>query len=475
MRKTRYSLLSLVTVTLSLLFLNASSDKAWSPTEEMLYERQMATAENLVTGDIIVTGGTQGIDPKDSEIFNRDKVWITAGGGTAAHCLSVNSLKSGKVLIAGYYQRASIFDPLLGNWGDTGLRPEKKSCEDSVVLSDGRVFFAGGQDENALSSDTANIYDPENDTWTSLGPWATLPEKDLLVSLPSGNIFVVSGAYDAPSEIMIFKPAENVWINASQMIVPTSVRHTALLKTGGIFAAGVTRQNDPDAWEVEIYNHERDIWQQILSYNINQYLPPILMTSGKLLFADGFNTPTVLFDSEKNIWESLGVPGADGCVPEGVTARALRPDGSVLFAGGAYDPLKDPQCAGASNKSFIYESGSPGWCKVCKRNGNCITMMEGLPCDDGDPATTTDHCDGKGSCVSTQWPSDGGSDIGPDAGDVDIDGGEADTGSVDVLGGESPDDAATHDAGQLDGNLKQDTNVEITVNAPGCGCTTVGL
>ncbi|MBI5526532.1 MAG: hypothetical protein HY897_09365 [Deltaproteobacteria bacterium] len=117
-------------------------------------------------------------------------------------------------------------------------------------------------------------------------------------------------------------------------------------------------------------------------------------------------------------------------------------------------------------------------------------MNEGVFCDDGDPATTEDHCDGKGNCVTGPWDVgvDGGFDgAGDDVAEAGFDG-EAGGGEAELDGGAEMEDAATGDAdaeavhdaaltpdAQTDAGARAaDSGQEVIIEPAGCGCAQVG-
>src|SRR5579864_1849041 len=95
-----------------------------------------------------------------------------------------------------------------GTWLRLADAPNAPLYYASAVLMDGRVFVAGGEYNNNARADldTAEIYDPIANNWTSIAPpagWANIGDAPCCV-LPNGNILV--GSIDN-TQTAIYNPA----------------------------------------------------------------------------------------------------------------------------------------------------------------------------------------------------------------------------------------------------------------------------
>jgi WD40 repeat protein len=106
-------------------------------------------------------------------------------------------LPNGKVLAAGYPDGISavlleLYDPETGVWTVNG-RLNSMSFGTATLLPDGRVLFAGGFDAAGLSTDHAELYDPDAGTSTSLPNLKTPRQGHTATLLADGKVLVAAG------------------------------------------------------------------------------------------------------------------------------------------------------------------------------------------------------------------------------------------------------------------------------------------
>ena len=89
-------------------------------------------------------------------------------------------LANGKVLVAGGddpneqgLASAEIYDPATNKWTSTGSMLTPRVARGAVVLKDGRVLVTGGGEGRNL----AEIYDPPSGAWHPTGNMTTAREK----------------------------------------------------------------------------------------------------------------------------------------------------------------------------------------------------------------------------------------------------------------------------------------------------------
>jgi hypothetical protein len=410
-----------------------------------------------------------------------------------------------------------LYGPQGNSWAPTSPAVEEKISERTLVaLHDGRVLGVGGcgyekedPDSIVCGTKTAEIYDPLSDEWTPTGPMLVGRVGLCAVLLPSKKVLVFggteeSGKYVDSTATELYDPTTGAWSRTGDMVKPRYSVHGVVLPNGKVVAisgryllSGMVGREVPN---VEIYDPETETWTEMLTYAAGPYedfwfLPsvPVLLPSGKVLFMyrPGYG---ILYDPEENVLTEVinGIVN-EQCGPIGFSS-VLLPNGNVLMVGGyvAYDYACEywkcsPPCLDFKD-IFEYEGGTPSWCSVPTGYGTYTIMNEGLSCDDGDPNTTDDHCDGKGNCVAGPW--DAGVDAGADAETTDtemldtgwLDAGE--DGGTDVgidTGADAGADAWLEDGPDRDdartsrNGSSSDASVEVVVYAPGCGCAQVGM
>jgi len=185
-------------------------DKAtWGGTGSMAATRFKHAAVRLVSGEVLVVGGTSTEPSNDraltsAEIFNPvTGTWRTVGSmATGRELVKAVLLPNGKVLAvggsAGHFGKykalasAEIYDPKSERWISTGALAEARTFT-MTLLDDGRVLVAGGARPFTSALSTAEIYDPTSGTWSEAGAMKTPRWNHRAVLLPNGDVLVVGG------------------------------------------------------------------------------------------------------------------------------------------------------------------------------------------------------------------------------------------------------------------------------------------
>ncbi|BDI28857.1 hypothetical protein CCAX7_009080 [Capsulimonas corticalis] len=294
-----------------------------------------------------------------------------------------------------------------GTWSTLASMHDTRLYGSSGVMSDGRVFIAGG--EYGSGGSTAEVYDPVANTWTMTPSSGQSFSDSVSTVLPNGNVLVgpvgpsvsggtvifswvtntwsagptyVRGGYqDEASWVKLpdssvltidpfgqnserYIPSQNRWVDDS--VVPVAMYDTTLseigaavlLPTGKAFFLGdtghtalytPTGNTNPGSWAAG-----PDIPNGLGTADA----PAAMMVNGSVLCAVGpkatYNGPTTLceYNPYTNAFTVIGGPtgATDNVAPYGVRMLDL-PDGSVLYANGGsrlytYRP-SDPQIASA--------------------------------------------------------------------------------------------------------------------------------
>lgn len=140
---------------------------SWSSTGSLGTARFQHTATLLNSGQVLVAGGSNGINPLSSaELYDpATGTWAATGSmGTARFSHTATLLPSGKVLVAGGtnsskpLSSAELYDPVAESWIGTGSLGTARQSHTATLLHSGKVLVAGGTNGNDLSS--AELYDP---------------------------------------------------------------------------------------------------------------------------------------------------------------------------------------------------------------------------------------------------------------------------------------------------------------------------
>lgn len=238
-----------------------------------------------------------------------------------------------------------------GTWQP--LSPMKNTREyfASAVLADGRVFVAGGEYSDGGSDvDTAEMYDPVWDWWTSLptpagwsnigdAPCSVLPDGRLIL----GNIFT--------NETAIYDPVSNTWSKAANKQDRSAEETWTLLPDETVLSVECT--NHPHA---EKYLAAADQWVdagtlpvELVQASSTEIGPAILLPDGRVfaLGATGhtaFYTPPALASQPGTWMQGPDIPLDDQGRPMKAkdAPACLLPNGKILVtAGPAGDGTND--------------------------------------------------------------------------------------------------------------------------------------
>jgi hypothetical protein len=145
-------------------------------------QRTFATAAQLIDGTVIVVGGygyNNFTGPTSTDLYDpsKDNATCLAAGCTAwtagpplysDHCHhTMTTLKNGLLLVVGgqcvptaSVQTSELYDPIAKRWLPTASLQEARGYHVAVLLADGRVMVAGGEQAGGGISITTEIYTP---------------------------------------------------------------------------------------------------------------------------------------------------------------------------------------------------------------------------------------------------------------------------------------------------------------------------
>ena len=218
------------------------------------------TATLLPNGAVFLTSFIRAgvFDPTRGTFSTTFRMYPTRLGHTAT------LLKDGRVLIVGgnifggkwLLGQNLIYDPSTDALSEAGNLQFDRRNHKAVLLQDGRVLIAGGYDADLDRVLTAEIYDPETNTFSAAGTSAMNPMAALL--LPSGRVFFIH--YDN-GNISFFDPDTQVFSPPTgHSIGPSRYGATVtLLDDGRVVIAGGLKWNDGS------HSHE-SITDQILIF-----------------------------------------------------------------------------------------------------------------------------------------------------------------------------------------------------------------
>ncbi|WP_309896748.1 kelch repeat-containing protein [Archangium sp.] len=374
------------------------ASSTWSPAGTLTLARQAHTATLLPSGKVLVVGGETSNGHTDTaELHDPEhNSWSLAGAtsqkrsyNTATLLLSNKVLVVGGQNLNGAQKTVDLYDPDpapgSASWSPATRLIEHRHSHTAVRLASGKVLVAGGSAGGALK--TTELYDPTTDTCIagtcSVGTWKAGPSMQTAryghtaTELPNGKILVVGGkvgGQKAPLPVTseftataeLYDPSNDTWTSAGTLASARGY-HTATLVAGKVLVAG---GRGPGSGEgvvlstVEVYDPDpktgsttgswstTDSMLQVRANHAAVYSNPLR----KVLVLGGTSPGVVLATAD--LYDSCGV----------LTCNT-------------------PQCYREADTSCT--------------NGTCSykPLSAGTPCDDGNPGTLGDTCDGAGTCT----------------------------------------------------------------------------
>ena len=321
----------------------------------------------LTDGEVLRVGGEE---PSLYDPATNAWTQATTGGvvpttgptvGLAAECCQTVRLADGRVMAIGA-SLAWIYDPTDNSWSPAAAPLTERSPDTMTValLPDGNVLVAGGSANlNGAEgpSNSAEIYDPESDTWTPTQPMITRRRDALSAPLGNGDVLVAGGCSTyclgsstnegvlrvepykyALATAEVYDPASELWRSVAPMGVPRErdCCRATVLPEERVLVTGAAEEGQPASTTMETYSVEREEWAVAGSMPGDRTgYSATLLPSGRVLLAGGGTLSTDLdlveaYEPSTGSFTTL----APMNTPRYQQAAILLSDGKVLVAGG---------------------------------------------------------------------------------------------------------------------------------------------
>jgi hypothetical protein len=310
----------------------------------------------LGNGQVLAVTGvhvTTNLD-KSAELYNPPTgTWTLTGTPAMYHeGGSVTLLANGQVLLAGgddpfnFYPpaltaTAELYNPATGQWTMTGSMPSVRRDQTAVLLPNGEVLVAGGEDSSSASIATAILYNPTTGTWQSTESMHQSRTFAPAVLLTNGTV-LVAGGIEFPSSGPGFS------LTNAEIYNPSSAEWTAIAdmpKPGG--TAVLLQNADVLVARVAFFSPETGTWTPTgAAFPGNNTIgagpsTATLLTTGDVLltgFASIYNdTPSLNTSVLYNFFSNAYTAGAGMNYDRFADAAILLPNGQVLVSGGYND------------------------------------------------------------------------------------------------------------------------------------------
>lgn len=346
----------------------------WTNATANAQARYMHTATSMLSGKVMLAGGLDGTPSALSSVELYNPVtdsWLPTGSlATARREHTATLLASGKILVVGgcgagntYPTNAELYDPVTGVWSGAGNLTDARSQHTATLLPSGKLLVIGGVNSGTCGNSTnylatAEIYDPETNSWSSASSFTIGRNQHSATLLPSGKVLMAGGfgpgLLATPAwQNQIYDADANVWTAVAPM-AGYRLHHTAtLLASGKVLVAGGYSGGAGTA-SCEIYDPVLNTWAAAASlpapYNNHS---ASLLPSGKVLLAGGTSNSVssafdsvAVYDPAMNVWSS-GPVLSDTLF---LHSSTMLPDGRLMIAGGT-----NYLVGGAFNKTRMFD------------------------------------------------------------------------------------------------------------------------
>lgn len=356
----------------------------WTEAAELGSIRGTTVALPLDGGVLVAGGGVGAIPLEAAEVYDPDAdQWRATGTLQQArrgHQGVV--LDDGRILISGGFAQGEvlatteIYDPATESWTQAAPMEGPRLGHTLTVLADGRVLAAGGTGpegeggagggQTIRPQNSAEVYDPSADAWTSAGSMGAARFEHTATLLGDGRVLIAGGLgpdgddLTALASAELYDPAADTFLGTNAMADGRS-NHTAVaLSDGQVLVAGGARgSGDSSVATAEVFRVRQGSWEQVGALaEARRGATATRLTDGRVLVAGGEVVQggtrrsldsAEVYDPEAGEW----LPAGSMSCPRSEHAAVLLPGGQVLVVAG--DAAFPGQAPSAQSCADLYE------------------------------------------------------------------------------------------------------------------------
>ncbi|MGE0327883.1 MAG: Kelch repeat-containing protein, partial [Polyangiaceae bacterium] len=368
----------------------------WTLTGSLVSARGNVTPVLLDSGKVLLAGGFYPNDHFNAETYDpTTNQWSAAGTLTEGRYLNaVVKLSNGRVLVAGGYRfqassataTAEVYNPFFNTWAQVKSMNHARAEFSAILLPSGKVLVAGGRDDAQVPAvlNSAEIYDPQADTWTDVGNIANRVASYRLALMDDGKVALFGGWISGPTTNAVqFFTEANGWTSTTPMIWPRD-NHTATRLNDGrwLITGGGNILNTAEVYGIVAQGGTCTLDNECATDHC----------------VDGYCCDTACTGTCSSCSAAIKGSGANGVC--GAIAAQTDPDkecGSCSICSGSGSC--GPVTAGTDPKNNCKDSGSPncGLDGTCDGAGACRSYSTNAGCSPR-PCTLGSDCE-SGFCA----------------------------------------------------------------------------
>lgn len=259
-----------------------------------------------------------------------------------------------------FLDSAEIYDPLTESWSTAASMNTQRLDHAAVVLESGKQVLVSGGRNLASFLKSTELYDAVAGIWTPKSDMNTARSSHTAIKLSGGRVLVAGGRNDSGplSSAELYNLDTNKWVFTGEMASKRIGHSATLLDDNRVLVSGGQNGSNFLA-SAEVFISEDGTWQPTgVMGTARSGHTAVKLPGGNVLVAggqnkSGFLTSAEIFDPEAGIWTETGAMK---------TARSnhtttLLDDGKVLIAGGQNGD-------GRLKSSEIYDPTTGVWTEI---------------------------------------------------------------------------------------------------------------
>lgn len=214
-----------------------------------------------------------------------------------------------------------------------------------VVLPDGRVMVCGGDNIDGTFQDIVFAYTPSSGIWDALTVMTSGRTGHSATVMPDGRVLVVGGTASSPSTAEIYDPDTNTWSPTTSPQEEYDFQPAVLLGDGRVMVIGVTF--------CEIFNPITNTWSYTSNHSGSRSAcQAVVMDDGRVVVVGGAsNTTADVYNPINNTWVQTSAYADIDLFATGLISYR----GGVFLAGGSDDGVTTDKCKFLNASTLVWE------------------------------------------------------------------------------------------------------------------------